>query len=495
MKISETGELNEYSKDDKNIEKKKLKDEKKEEINEKEKNKINKFSVKKKICFISIISLIILCILSVTISVLLTQKKDSEKLIVDINREINQVDYYKATKEQIITIQNSNKTNTRNLEEIIENSTTIKTTALFLMNILDKQKYKNGTELYKAIILLQELNKTNENGEEENIINLDFNENSDLSNFNEEIPSLPLIEIHFYKNGSIVNEYYPEYLNESIKEELEFSKEKLIPLISESLYTKNNKRRLEDLNEYRSYDKINETNTTIIIRGVNKELNDSGDIIKDSKNKGTSSVTIVNGTIRNIDTNVNLILMNNETEDDEVENDNDNETIHIKLPYQSLSSDMKENITLVNSQINKNITNIIKKLLKLSPNLVDKEYLNEKKRRLLEENKGKLGRKVNLRELLSSDYMPLKDDYYEKTILSTSFLGIKIQLTLYIKFKGDNLCENILILYYSSKEMILKKEEGKINIFQLKIEIIKIALGYKKYLQDYRKEFNDLLED
>ena len=41
------------------------------------------------------------------------------------------------------------------------------------MNILDKQKYKNGTELYKAIILLQELNKTNENGEEENIINLD----------------------------------------------------------------------------------------------------------------------------------------------------------------------------------------------------------------------------------------------------------------------------------------------------------------------------------
>jgi hypothetical protein len=35
----------------------------------------------------------------VTISVLLTQKKDSEKLIVDINREINQVDYYKATKE------------------------------------------------------------------------------------------------------------------------------------------------------------------------------------------------------------------------------------------------------------------------------------------------------------------------------------------------------------------------------------------------------------
>ena len=100
------------------------------------------------------------------LSLLLTQKKDSEKLIVDINREINQVDYYKATKEQIITIQNSNKTNTRNLEEIIENSTTIKTTALFLMNILDKQKYKNGTELYKAIILLQELNKTNENGEE-----------------------------------------------------------------------------------------------------------------------------------------------------------------------------------------------------------------------------------------------------------------------------------------------------------------------------------------
>ena len=48
MKIIETGELNEYSKDDKNIEKKKLKDEKKEEINEKEKNKINKFSVKKK---------------------------------------------------------------------------------------------------------------------------------------------------------------------------------------------------------------------------------------------------------------------------------------------------------------------------------------------------------------------------------------------------------------------------------------------------------------
>ena len=100
------------------------------------------------------------------LSLLLTQKKDSEKLIVDINREINQVDYYKATKEQIITIQNSNKTNERNLEEINENSTTIKTTALFLMNILDKQKYKNGTELYKAIILLQELNNTNGKGKE-----------------------------------------------------------------------------------------------------------------------------------------------------------------------------------------------------------------------------------------------------------------------------------------------------------------------------------------
>ena len=97
-----------------------------------DRNNKNEFSDKKS-CFmkhrlliiLSIIIAAILIIISLIITILVIQKKQ-EKIIVDIKREINQIDYYRSTKKQRIYFENvksSNNENLRNLEdEIYENS-------------------------------------------------------------------------------------------------------------------------------------------------------------------------------------------------------------------------------------------------------------------------------------------------------------------------------------------------------------------------------------
>ena len=54
---------------------------------------------------LSIIISVIIIITALIITILITQKKQ-EKLIVEIKREINQIDYYHSTKKQKIYFEN-----------------------------------------------------------------------------------------------------------------------------------------------------------------------------------------------------------------------------------------------------------------------------------------------------------------------------------------------------------------------------------------------------
>ena len=378
-------------------------------------NNTNEFKDKKS-CFmkhrlliiLSIIISVIIIITALIITILITQKKQ-EKLIVEIKREINQIDYYHSTKKQRIYFENiKSSNNLRNLdEEIFENSTESTINFLTSINTYDVQNYLNGTTIYKSFIIIKELSYINENGNDEKILSFNFDEEIDESNENmEEIDNIPLIKVEFYKNGTIINEFIPKNLNKTFLDLLDYSKEKLIPLVSESLYKNNNLRILSENYDKMSYKKENDI--VLLKREVNSKVNNNGNTIKDSINEGNIETKIINGTIKNIELKSYVSLSTNDTHE---ENNETEDNVYFKLPYHKISSDVYENFTFIKSDINKKVTNNLKKLI-TKCSLIDKNKLNEEEEVNEENNKEELEDK--LRRLSSNSLF--KDNYADFNI-------------------------------------------------------------------------------
>ena len=207
-----------------------------------------KSSLKKNKLLIILLSILVCVIIVSTILslIFIGRKKDDTRVIVEIKREIDQIDYYYLTKKQKTDLEYKNKEKLRNLDdEIVKDSNLIITNSLISVNTFDIVKDKEGRNIYKSFIIIKELNLTDENQNEGNLISLNFDElnENDLDDIN----NIPLIQVEFYKDGTIINEYVPKNLNESYLNLLEYSKEKLIPLVSESLYKKDNLRTLKIL--------------------------------------------------------------------------------------------------------------------------------------------------------------------------------------------------------------------------------------------------------
>ena len=460
-------------------------------------NNKNEFSDKKS-CFmkhrlliiLSIIIGVILIITSLIITILVTQKKQ-EKIIVEIKREINQIDYYHSTKKQKIYFENvksSNDEKLRNLEEeIFENSTEATINFLTSINTYDIKKYFNGTTIYKSFIIIKELSYVNENGNDEKILSFNFDEEINESEENiEEIDNLPLIQVEFYKNGTIINEFVPKNLNKKFLDLLEYSKEKLIPLVSENLYKNDNLRILSDDYDKMTYKK--ENNVVILKREINSKVNNNGNIIKDSINEGNMETTIINGTIKNIELKSYVSLSTNDTNE---ENNKNEDNTYFKLPYHKISSDVYENFTFIKSVINKKVTNNLKKLI-TKCSLIDKNKLNEEEEKKEENNKEKLEDK--LRRLSSNSLF--KDSYEYLTILSHDFLGSTLRIYLKVEtfLNLEKLIVTLYLDYYSNTHVLLRKEHY-ISSDYAQIKIINNLIGYKKQVKNFSNDFLKLMKD
>ena len=454
---------------------------------EDESQKKKSYLKENKLLIILLSILICAIILSLVLSIIFTNKKKNDSsVIVEIKREINQIDYYYSSKKQIINYENlkSSKENLRNLEdETITNSKLEITNSLLSINTFDIIKDKKGRDIYKSFIIINELNYTNENENNKKLISLNLEE------IEEETNIIPLIEVEFYKNGTIINEYIPNNLNESYLEILEYSKEKLIPLVSESLYKKDNLRTLsENSEEELSYEENKKEHFSILKKKVNKKVLDNGNEIKNSLNKGNMVTTIINGTIQTIELNASIILLSNDTKEKSKEN---NDTVYVKFPYQKISSDVNEKLTFIKSDYNENIINKIKNSIKKFP-LLNKNSLKKEKEE--EENKLRnLNENKKLRKLSSNTLF--KDIINEKELLGTSFLGQDIKT--FIRTETDLNSGNIinsLIFQYGSLEKILKKDKRKINVNETENKIINSAIGYKKEVQKYEDKFIKLLK-
>ena len=457
-----------------------------------DRNNKNEFSDKKS-CFmkhrlliiLSIIIGAILIITSLVITILVLQKKQ-EKIIVDIKREINQIDYYRSTKKQRIYFENvksSNDENLRNLEEeIYENSTETTINFLTSINTYDVKKYFNGTTIYKSFIIIKELSYLNENGNDEKILSFDFDEINESNENIEEINNIPLIKVEFYRNGTIINEFIPKNLNKTFLDLLDYSKEKLIPLVSESLYN-NNLRILSEDYDAMSYKK--ENNIVVLKREINTKVNNNGNIIKDSINEGNMETKIINGTIKNIELKSRVSLSTNDTQEENEDN------VNLKLPYHKISSDVYENFTFIKSDINEKITNNLKRLI-TKCNLVDKNKLDEEEEIKEENNKENLEDK--LRRLSSNSLF--KDNYEDLTIVEKEFLGSNLRLYMRVE-TFLNLEKIVVTVYvdYNSRTYQLFRKEKDINIDYAQIQILNNLIAYKNQVNNFANSFLKLMNN
>ena len=448
-------------------------------------------SKKNKLLIILLSILVCVIIVSTILSLIfIGRKKDDTRVIVEIKREIDQIDYYYLTKKQKTDLEYKNKEKLRNLDdEIVKDSNLIITNSLISVNTFDIVKDKEGRNIYKSFIIIKELNLTDENQNEGNLISLNFDElnEKDLDDIN----NIPLIQVEFYKDGTIINEYVPKNLNESYLNLLEYSKEKLIPLVSESLYKKDNLRTLsENSEEELSYEENKNENSIILKKGLNKQVYDHGNVMKDSINKGNMSTTIVNGIIQKIDLNASVSFTTNDNEEN-IEKDK----TFIQLPYQKISSDFSSNFNFIKSDKNKKITNNFKNLVK-KVSLVNKNILDKKNNENEEEVK-ESEENSNLRRLLFSNSI-FNSISTESTIFSTYFLGLYYRL--YVRTQTDlknGLIYSFLYLRYGGVDYLLnsQKDYTNINISELQKKIMNSAIAYKRDTQNYGNNFLNKLKN
>ena len=451
-----------------------------------------KSNLKKNKLLIILLSILVCVIIVSTILslIFIGRKKDDTRVIVEIKREIDQIDYYYLTKKQKTDLEYKNKEKLRNLDdEIVKDSNLIITNSLISVNTFDIVKDKEGRNIYKSFIIIKELNLTDENQNEGNLISLNFDElnEKDLDDIN----NIPLIQVEFYKDGTIINEYVPKNLNESYLNLLEYSKEKLIPLVSESLYKKDNLRTLsENSEEELSYEENKNENSIILKKGLNKQVYDHGNVMKDSINKGNMSTTIVNGIIQKIDLNASVSFTTNDNEEN-IEKDK----TFIQLPYQKISSDFSSNFNFIKSDKNKKITNNFKNLVK-KVSLVNKNILDKKNNENEEEVK-ESEENSNLRRLLFSNSI-FNSISTESTIFSTYFLGLYYRL--YVRTQTDlknGLIYSFLYLRYGGVDYLLnsQKDYTNINISELQKKIMNSAIAYKRDTQNYGNNFLNKLKN
>ena len=361
--------------------------------------------------FLFSLIILLLIIISITLICILCKEDkykyneyalpSGEKVVAKLSRYLNEVSYYRISKNVSLLVNTSN-----GIEENIE----IRTIDI-LFNIYERETLSNNTKKYYAYAVARNItyqydnntynlggididkinNDTEEtsendnselrllenepietgtyNAEESNSLKNDININEDsgseeLSNNKEEGINIPLIKFTFLDNNNIISILKPNNLNDIVFSDLSEAIYKFTPLISRKIYKTS------------TVTETSEDNTTTIVRSqidnntLVEEINCTNKVdgfeMNGSLYNSYKETQFLDGNIKNVIGNDSLILSQVES------NDTENSDTQLFLGINSIFSNTNYSYTLISNETDEQITEKISIL----SNKLDFVYVN-----------------------------------------------------------------------------------------------------------------------
>ena len=358
--------------------------------------------------FLFSLIILLLIIISITLICILCKEDkykyneyalpSGEKVVAKLSRYLNEVSYYRISKNVSLLVNTSN-----GIEENIE----IRTIDI-LFNIYERETLSNNTKKYYAYAVAKNItyqydnntynlggididkinNDTEETSENDNSelrllenepietgtytaeesnslkSDININENSNSEEPKEEGINIPLIKFTFLDNNNIISILKPNNLNDIVFSDLSEAIYKFTPLISRKIYKTS------------TVTETSEDNTTTIVRSqidnntLVEEINCTNKVdgfeMNGSLYNSYKETQFLDGNIKNVIGNDSLILSQVES------NDTENSDTQLFLGINSIFSNTNYSYTLISNETDEQITEKISIL----SNKLDFVYVN-----------------------------------------------------------------------------------------------------------------------
>ena len=342
--------------------------------------------------FLFSLIILLLIIISITLICILCKEDkykyneyalpSGEKVVAKLSRFLNEVSYYRISKNVSLLVNTSN-----GIEENIE----IRTIDI-LFNIYERETLSNNTKKYYAYAVARNItyqydnntynlggididkinNDTEETSENDNSelrllenepietgtytaeesnslkSDININENSNSEEPKEEGINIPLIKFTFLDNNNIISILKPNNLNDIVFSDLSEAIYKFTPLISRKIYKTS------------TVTETSEDNTTTIVRSqidnntLVEEMNCTNKVdgfeMNGSLYNSYKETQFLDGNIKNITGNDSLILSQVES------NDTENSDTQLFLGINSIFSNTNYSYTLISNETDEQIT-------------------------------------------------------------------------------------------------------------------------------------------
>ena len=415
-----------------------------------------------------------------------------ENIIVKIDRKINQMWEYQGNEFTSTTnvLEDSsslrrneqiNKTTKINyLLNVYDNETLSDNSILFsaFAMILSKITFNNDEEIYEGGVNLLEYDYTQK---EENLIISEENEIENENEINDEEiiydddyyhNDYPVIKFKFYENGTLYEIQKPQNISNKFFIHLKLFVNKVIPSVSEKLYSPNENDRIRRLQEEGVSNKYIKKDDKVILNEIRDHEISVNDVdLEGSQVKSNREIEVDSeGNIQSIQTNQITSMSSEGNIDDECEDSiciEDKKDNIIQFPIRSIYSETSSNIILIQTNINETLSQNIKDLIQdLNFENYDIQNFNIEKKRKLNKIKSEKNRKLNIENF--SQHMS-----FSYPIFDTNVCGIKIRMIAKISYYPKNENMEMLLYYKIGKE----KEKTVLN------ETFNITIGdsYEKY--------------
>ena len=350
---------------------------------------------------------------------------------------------------------------------------------LLIINVTEANEtesiYLGGLDIYDNSKSLQELIQQNN----DLIFNYysEHEQNFTLKNKTEYNESIPICKYYFYKNGTIVDIYFPKNTNEFYKSEIVDLIKKVTPKLSKSLYqNENNVRRLENGekdNTILNYEQIltnGEISKTIIYenetKGDKNENNDQFNYEKRESNSRIKRIFNSSGDMISLEMEGEAFFKsgpstkNKNIHDEKEKNLRLNEEIkgkgnatndsYYSLGFNEFKMNVKSNIELIKNSIE---PNILESLNKLTKQIIFEEYKQSNTTLEVDEgnetdvetnenfthfNHSEQFNQTNNKRILSDEINYPRSYRKSYTAVSTSFLGLSFGYELFLFIDNTN---------------------------------------------------------
>ncbi len=397
-----------------------------------------------------------------------------ENIIVKIDRKINQMWEYQGNEFTSTTNVLEDSSSLRRNEQIN------KTTKInYLLNVYDNETLSDNSILFSAFAVI--LRKITFNNDEEiyeggvNLLEYDYtqkeenliiNEENENEINNEEIiydddyyhNDYPVIKFKFYENGTLYEIQKPQNISNKFFIHLKLFVNKVIPSVSEKLYSPNENDRIRRLQEEGVSNKYIKKDDKVILNEIRDHEISVNDInLEGSQVKSNREIEVDSqGNIQSIQTNQITSMSSEGNIDDECEDSiciEDKKDNIIQFPIRSIYSETSSNIILIQTNINETLSQNIKDLIQdLKYENYDLQNFNIEKKRKLNKIKSERNRKLKI----DSFTHPRKFSF---SIFKTNVCGIKIRMIAEISYFPRN-ATLIMLLYYkigNEEKIVLNK--------------------------------------